>query len=169
MERLMTNKPRAASASPSKMMRAAMTLLHRESTRSRMLFLVTLMMLGFNSLTALALNEGPWTFDSRRYGSCYINSNNTMSFWGLGNSTGWPVSITQYQNQSGKYGTGFTITGGSFATDKLGVFSVFYHTENVPSYTRRVLNQNLKCISIIQHIGILWLYISAMMWVRSRT
>ena len=105
---------------------------------------VALLLLLSNSLTALALNEGPWTYESRRIGSCNINGNNTLSYWGFNNSVGWSVSITQYQNSGGKSGTGFTVTGSSVATDKLGIFSIFYHTENVPSYTRKVLMQYYK-------------------------
>lgn len=48
-----------------------------------------LLLLLFNSSTALALTEGPWTYDSRRYGSCSLDYNNTMTFWGLGNSSSW--------------------------------------------------------------------------------
>lgn len=97
---------------------------------------VALLLVLSNSLTALALNEGPWTYDSHRWGSCSMNMVNSIAFWGLGNSSGWG---TPRQWQDGN-GTGFTIEGTSGTNDKFGVFSVYTHTENVPSYTRKVLN-----------------------------
>ena len=120
------------------MSRAAM-MLHRESTRSRILFLMACLLMSFNSLTALALTEGPWTYDSHRWGSCSIDYNNSLSYWGFGNSS-WG-SISQWQDGDG---TGFTVDGSSAGTSKLGIWSVYKHTENVPSYTRMVLTWSYK-------------------------
>lgn len=97
-----------------------------------------LLFLLFDSLTALAQTEGPWTYNGHRTGDCAMSDNVTISFNRL-NNTHWG-NISKWQNSNGM---GFTVSGYfSGGGNKNAVYSVYMHTENVPSYTRKVLNWN---------------------------
>lgn len=90
---------------------------------------------------AWAEDEGPWTYNSYRYGSCSFSTNNSIAFKSLGNNLWGDCSIYKYHDDDG---IGFTVKGNSTANAKNAVFSIYTHTENVPEYTRKVLKWNFE-------------------------
>ena len=129
--RVATTRPNSMKA------RAGGWLLRSECMWSRLFFVMCLLM-SFNSLTALAETEGPWTYNGRRTGTCSMADNASISFNGLDDSH-WG-NVSKWQNGNGM---GFTVSGSFYGNgSKNAVYSVYTHTENVPSYTRKVLNWN---------------------------
>ena len=115
--------------------RAGGWLVGARRVRAAMMLLLFLL---FNSLTALAQTEGPWTYNSHRSGCCSTADNASIAFNGLDNSH-WG-NLSKWQNTNG---VGFTVSGNFYGGgNKNAVYSVYTHTENVPSYTRMVLNWN---------------------------
>ena len=117
--------------------RAAMTPLRSTRRWNRLLFFVACLLMCFNSITAWAGIE-PWTPSEYRFGACGPNDNRSLSFNGFNNagfgSVGW-------FNLYNGYGTG--VSGNSVNwPSKMGIWSVYYHTVNVPAYTRIRLNWN---------------------------
>ena len=87
------------------------------------------------------LGEGPWTFSEVRTG--YGGAGTYMSFNGLDDSR-WNGKTYRYNDDEG---CGYAYLGTTTANSKYAVYSVYTHTENVPSYTRRVMTWNYKLLS----------------------
>ena len=115
-----------------------------------------MLLLAFVTTTALAQTEGPWTYYSHRYGCCGANDIPNLPFGGLGNATAWSnYNLYLYHDDDGM---GFTSDGKSASNSKNGVFSIYTHTENVPSYTRKVLIWNYELRAKSDHYQTTALY-----------
>ena len=79
---------------------------------------------------------GPWTFDDVRTGwTGYSGAGTSFYFNGL-NDTKWSGNTYRYNDTDG---CGYAYLGSTTINSKYAVFSTYTHTENVPSYTRKVL------------------------------
>lgn len=117
--------------------RAAMTPLRSTRRWNRLLFFVACLLMCFNSITAWAGIE-PWTPSEYRFGACGPNDNRSLPFYGFNNAGFGSAGWFNYYNG---YGTG--VSGNSVNwPSKMGIWSVYYHTVNVPAYTRIRLNWN---------------------------
>lgn len=107
--------------------------------------MMLLLMLTLNLFTAFSQTEGPWTRGDYAKGACEPQANRSLCFYGFGNG-GWG-STTVYAWHDGD-GIGYTVDGTSPTWgangNKNGVWSLYTHTENVPSYTRMRLNWNFE-------------------------
>lgn len=143
------------------------TLLRSECKWTILLFLVTCLLLSFNSLTALAQTDGPWTYSSHRIGYYDYDTNNSISYNNLNNSE-WPASygtgtleLCQGNNAIAPSGDSWITRGIGFrnqncffpANGKFGLFSLFSHSENVPAYTRKVLKWDYQLYQLISQGG----------------
>jgi uncharacterized repeat protein (TIGR02543 family) len=87
-------------------------------------------------------DEGPWTFSDVRTGWT-AGAGTSISFNDLDNSK-WSGN-TYLSNDND--GCGYAYLGNTTQNSKYAVYSVYTHTENVPSYTRRVLTWNYKLLA----------------------
>ena len=87
-----------------------------------------------SSATMWAVDNGPWTWYGQRSGHCNFWNNYSISYNGLNNTHWQNLWSRQY---SDRFGAFVGIPWDS--EDKNAVYTIFYHTENVPSYTRRRL------------------------------
>ena len=111
--------------------------------------MMLLLLLLSNSFTALAQTEGPWTYYEDHKGNCAVSQcTNGLAYNSLGGGA-WQ-NWAQYNND---WGMGFVIGGYYPKYNKMAIYSLYTHTENVPSYTRKVLtwNYTLSCYSTTLH------------------
>ena len=89
--------------------------------------------------------EGPWTFDAVRSHAAFIGYRDNITFnqanrraWPENTDWGWQAHGDHepiYQWQDGD-GLGFTICADAKSTNRLMVFSTYFHNEVVPPFTR---------------------------------
>ena len=101
-------------------------------TRAVMTLLLALM-----TSTAWATDNGPWTWYGQRSGCCGFWGNYSISYNGLNNTHWQNLYMRQYSDRFGAY-----VSGNPGSESKNAVYTLFGHTENVPSYTRMRLNCN---------------------------
>lgn len=90
------------------------------------------------------LGEGPWTFSDVRTGwTGYEGAGTSISFNGL-NDSKWFGSTYRSNDDDG---CGYAYLGNTTQNSKYAVYSVYTHTENVPSYSRRVLTWRYKLLA----------------------
>ena len=89
-------------------------------------------------------DEGLWTFSEVKTGwTGYEGAGTSISFNGL-NDSKW-FGSTYLSNDDD--GCGYAYLGTTTQNSKYAVYSVYTHTENVPSYSRRVLTWRYKLLA----------------------
>ena len=74
---------------------------------------VALLLLLSNSLTALAQKQGPWMYVNTRSGNCGFDSNNSISYNGL-NNTSWGNWSRFFDGDGNGRGTGISLIYASY-------------------------------------------------------
>lgn len=98
---------------------------------------MTLLLMLMTSTTAWATDNGPWTWYGQRSGCCDFWGNYSISYNGLNNTHWENLYMRQYTDKFGAF-----VSGNPGSEKKNAVYTLFGHTENVPSYTRMRLNCN---------------------------
>lgn len=106
----------------------------------------TLMLLSVVTIatTVWAQTEGPWTYLSHRSGFTNFDQYNSTAYNYLGGSVWGNCYVQQYNNANDRTGLGIEIRGNSSEGEKNCVFSIYTHTENILSYSRKVMHWNYK-------------------------
>ena len=120
------------------------SILHRTAiqlSRARMLLLLFVTMI---AAISWAQTEGPWTYLSHRSAFTNFDQYNSTAYNYLGGSVWGNCYVQQYNNANDRTGLGIEIRGNSSAGQKNCVFSIYTHTENILSYSRKVMHWNYK-------------------------
>lgn len=91
-----------------------------------------------------AQTEGPWTYLSHRSAFTNFDQYNSTAYNYLGGSVWGNCYVQQYNNANDRTGLGIEIRGNSSEGEKNCVFSIYTHTENILSYSRKVMHWNYK-------------------------
>ena len=113
-----------------------MTRLTRIAKNQTMRIVLSLLLL-LMTTTAWATDNGPWTWYGQRSGCCDFWGNYSISYNGLNNTHWENLYMRQYTDKFGAF-----VSGNPGSEKKNAVYTLFGHTENVPSYTRMRLNCN---------------------------
>lgn len=103
-------------------------------------FLLTFFAAMFVSAHLWAVSEGPWTLNGTRYIQCSRTENLSIAWNNMWDT--WSLSDATISSKNDGDGTGYSVSGRPMG--KLSVFSLFSHSESVPSYARVTLTWNYQ-------------------------
>ena len=127
------------------------------NTKQSIKHIALVLVLFFTAVTAFG--DSPWKYQDWRTGWCKYGDRSSISFNNL--SGGFPQKCHLTENFYDG-GVQFIAKGHSQKESKMTIMSLWSHTENVPSYTRRVLTWNYKMTSHVNygHVQTFALYAS---------
>lgn len=127
------------------------------NTKQSIKHIALVLVLFFTAVTAFG--DSPWQFKDWNVGWSNYGTIPAISFGGINGGVPKKCHLTENFYDGGVQ---FIVKGKSQEKTKMTIMSLWSHTENVPSYTRRVLTWNYKMTSHVSkgHVQTVALYIS---------